>query len=182
MAENNNNSNNQSKNPLSGGGKSGKPKFNFYWIYGIMAAIFIGLTFFGSNTTSKDTDWGLVNQMLSNGDVEKIILVNKEVAEIYIKKDKKSNYELDKEGNSLSTTPDFVYQIGSQETFEKRVQDAQKNLPDPIYIRNESRQDWGKDIFGWVFPILLLVGVWFFIMRMMSKGGAGGGQIFNIGK
>jgi AFG3 family protein len=32
-------------------------------------------------------------------------------------------------------------------------------------------------------PIVVLVGLWFLIMRMMTKGGAGGGgQIFNIGK
>ncbi|NPD44529.1 MULTISPECIES: ATP-dependent zinc metalloprotease FtsH [unclassified Lentimicrobium] len=184
MADNNNNTNpkNQSKNPLNPGGKPGKPKFSFYWIYGIMAVIFIALTFFGNDTISKETDWGQVKTMLNNGDVEKIILVNKEIAEIYVKADKKSNYDIKTEGGSLTKKPDFSYQIGSIESFEKRVQEAQKNSPEPIFIRNETRQDWGKDIFGWVFPILLLVGVWFFIMRMMSKGGAGGGQIFNIGK
>jgi len=30
--------------------------------------------------------------------------------------------------------------------------------------------------------VLLLIGAWFFIMRMMSRGAGGGGQIFNIGK
>ena len=184
MADNNKNTNqkNQSKNPLNPGGKPGKPKFSFYWIYGIMAVIFIALTFFGNDTVSKETDWGQVKTMLNNGDVEKIILVNKEIAEIYVKADKKSNYDIKTEGGTLTQKPDFSYQIGSIESFEKRVQEAQKNSPEPIFIRNETRQDWSKDIFGWVFPILLLVGVWFFIMRMMSKGGAGGGQIFNIGK
>lgn len=184
MADNNNNSNpkNPSKNPLNPSGKPGKPKFSFYWIYGIMAVIFIALTFFGNDTISEETDWGQVKTMLNNGDVEKIILVNKEKAEIYVKADKKSNYDIKTEGNTLTKKPDFSYQIGSMETFEKRVQEAQKSIADPIFVRNETRQDWGKDIFGWVFPILLLVGVWFFIMRMMSKGGAGGGQIFNIGK
>lgn len=185
MADNNNNSNNSSKNPLNpGGGKIGKPKFNFFWIYGILAAIFIGLTFFGNDNTAEETDWGQVKQMLSNGDVEKVILVNKEIAEIYIKADKKTTYEVKEENkNSFGKTPDFIFQIGSIESFEQRVQEAQKNIPDPIFIRNETRQDWSKDIFGWVFPILLLVGVWFFIMRMMSRGGGGGGgQIFNIGK
>lgn len=182
MAENNQNKdqNNSPKPPM--GGKGGKPKFNFFWIYGILAALLLGLMTMSGGSTAEETDWGQVNQMLANEDVEKIILVNKESAEIYIKADKKGNYEIKSNGTSLSENPDFVYQIGSIETFEKRVQEAQKNVKDPIYIRNETRQDWGKDIFGWVFPIILLVGVWFFIMRMMSRGGAGGGQIFNIGK
>jgi len=176
--------NNQKKQPLKPGGiKAGKPKFSFYWIYGIMAVLFLALTFFNNDNSSQEADWGQVRTMLKNEDVEKVILVNKEIAEIYIKEDKKSNYDIKDEGSSFAENlPDFYYQIGSIETFEKRVQEIQKGMNDPIYIRNETRQDWGKDIFGWVFPIILLVGVWFFIMRMMSRGGAGGGQIFNIGK
>jgi len=164
-----------------------KGKFNFYWIYGILAVVFIGLQFIGGNDTSKETNWGELKQMLENQDVEKLVLVNKEIAEIYIKKDKLNQYS-DKDSKKSPTTSftgptaDFYYQIGSIENFEQRVNEAQKEVKNPVYISNETRQDWGKDIFGWVFPILLLVGVWFFIMRMMSKGGAGGGQIFNIGK
>ena len=176
---------NQEKKPLIPiGGKSGKPKFSFYWVYGILTVLFLALTFFGGNNTAKESDWGEVEQMLVNGDVEKIVLVNKEIAEIFIKDDKKSNYDIkDTESNFAENAADFYYQIGSIETFEKRVQKTQEGKKEPVYIRNEKRQDWGKDIFGWVFPIILLVGVWFFIMRMMSRGGpGGGGQIFNIGK
>lgn len=164
-----------------------KGKFNFYWIYGALAVIFIGLQFIGGNDTSKETNWGELRNMLQSEHVEKLSLVNKEIAEIYIKKDKLHEYT-NKDSNNSSNpnfsgpSPDFYYQIGSIETFEQRVQEAQRNVNDPVYITNETRQDWGKDIFGWVFPIILLVGVWFFIMRMMSKGGGGGGQIFNIGK
>lgn len=172
----------QNTNPLKP-----KGKFNFYWIYGILAVIFIGLQFLGGTDTSKETNWGELKQMLENEDVEKLVLVNKEIAEIYIKKDKLSQYDktnTEKPGSSnfSGPSPDFYFQIGSIETFEQRVQETQKNTNNPVYITNETRQDWGKDIFGWIFPIILIIGVWFFIMRMMSKGGAGGGQIFNIGK
>ncbi|OYT17218.1 MAG: hypothetical protein B7C24_03755 [Bacteroidetes bacterium 4572_77] len=172
------------KSPFNlGGTKGGKPKFNFYWIYGIMAVIFLGLTFFNDTVTSEESDWGQVKQMLQNGDVEKITLVNKEVAEIYVKGDRKSNYEIKEKSNNFGgSMPDFHYQIGSVETFEKRIQEAQENVPDPVYVKNETRQDWAKDLIGWLFPFILIIGVWFFIMRMMSRGGSGGGQIFNIGK
>ncbi len=173
--------------PLNTNPLKPKGKFSFYWIYGILAVIFIGLQFLGGNDTSKETNWGELKHMLENEDVEKLTLVNKEIAEIYIKKDRLNQYEKTKSENTSSSnfsgpSPDFYFQIGSIETFEQRVQEAQKNVSDPVYISNETRQDWGKDIFGWVFPIILIIGVWFFIMRMMNKGGAGGGQIFNIGK
>lgn len=175
------------KSPLGLNPLKPKGKFNFYWIYGILAVIFIGLQFLGGTDTSKETNWGELKNMLQNEHVEKLSLVNKEIAEIYIKKGKLHEYTDNNSSNSKSTnftgpSPDFYYQIGSIETFEQRVQEAQKNVNNPVYINNETRQDWGKDIFGWIFPIVLLIGVWFFIMRMMSKGGAGGGQIFNIGK
>ena len=195
MAENKNNqeknnppqqSNPEKKKPIfpSGGGKSNKPKINFYWIYGILTVLFLGVTLLGGNNTAKETDWGEIKQMLINEDVKEIVLVNKDYAEIFIKEDKKGNYDLKASDSNISgKSADFYYQIGSIETFEKRVQEIQKTKSEPVYIKNEKRQDWGKDIFGWVFPIVLLVGVWFFIMRMMSRGGAGGGgQIFNIGK
>ena len=190
MTEQENKSQNteKKKSPLGSNPLKPKGKFNFYWIYGALAVIFIGLQFIGGTDTSKETNWGELKNMLQNEAVEKLSLVNKEIAEIYIKKDKLHEYS-DKDSNPSTNTnftgpsPDFYYQIGSIETFEQRVQEAQKNVSNPVYITNETRQDWGKDIFGWIFPIVLLIGVWFFIMRMMSKGGAGGGgQIFNIGK
>jgi cell division protease FtsH len=190
MTEQENKSKNteKKKSPLGSNPLKSKGKFNFYWIYGALAVIFIGLQFIGGNDSSKETNWGELKNMLQSEHIEKLSLVNKEIAEIYIKKDKLHEYT-DKDSDNSSgpnfsgSKPDFYYQIGSIETFEQRVQEAQKNVSSPVYITNETRQDWGKDIFGWVFPIVLLIGVWFFIMRMMSKGGAGGGgQIFNIGK
>ncbi|MCK5775240.1 MAG: ATP-dependent zinc metalloprotease FtsH [Bacteroidales bacterium] len=179
-------SNPEKKKPIfpTAGGNSNKPKINFYWIYGILTVLFLGVTFLGGNNTAKETDWGEIKQMLINEDVKEIVLVNKDFAEIFIKDDKKSNYDIKGSDSNISgKAADFYYQIGSIETFEKRVQEIQKTKSEPVYIKNEKRQDWGKDIFGWLFPIILLVGVWFFIMRMMSRGGAGGGgQIFNIGK
>ncbi|MCK4639287.1 MAG: ATP-dependent zinc metalloprotease FtsH, partial [Bacteroidales bacterium] len=57
------------------------------------------------------------------------------------------------------------------------------NSTKPVYVENEVRRNWGGDILGWIIPIVVLVGVWFLIMRMMSRGGGGpGGHIFNIGK
>ncbi len=79
---------NKNKIPNIPGKNSGsplkKPKFNFYWIYGILLLVFIGLQFMYSGETSKKTNWGELKQMLKDGDVKRIVLVNKEFAEIYI--------------------------------------------------------------------------------------------------
>jgi cell division protease FtsH len=166
--------------------KMPKVKFNFYWIYGVLGIVLFGLYLNNMGTTPKELGWGELKEMLANQEVDKILLVNKEQAEIYIKKDKLAlpKFKDVKPANSLnSTSPNYIYQIGSVETFEKDVTDAQAAVPNPVYLQNVTRKNWGGDLLGWILPIVVLVGLWFLIMRMMTKGGAGGGgQIFNIGK
>jgi len=165
--------------------KNGRPKFNFYWIYALLFLLIIGLQFMNWGTPAKNIGLGELKQMLGEQDVEKVVLVNKEKAEIFIRKDKlsKDKYKDVRPGDGLgSTKPQYIYNIGSVESFEKDIADAQTGLPKPIYIINETRPDvWGNAL-SWILPVLLLVGAWFFIMRMMSRGSGGGGQIFNIGK
>ena len=168
------------------GGK--RPKFSFYWIYGILALVFIGINFLNTGGEPKKTDWKDLKTMLVDKDVQKLVLVNKEVAEIYLKPEalKKEKYK-DVKSTTSNTfgqkTPQYYYNVASPDIFIQQVQEVQKGNDDPVYVESETRHNWGGEILSWVFPILLLFGVWYFIMRMMSRGGGGaGGQIFNIGK
>ncbi|MDP2422783.1 MAG: ATP-dependent zinc metalloprotease FtsH [Bacteroidales bacterium] len=161
-----------------------KPKFSFYWVYALLALVFVFMWFNNKEDVSKDLNWGELREMLANQEVEKIIVVNNETAEIFIKKEK---LELEKfkdirESKGSTTHPHYIYVIGSYDSFKDDVEKVQQDLANPVYLLNEKRRNWGGDILGWVFPLLLLVVVWLFIMRMMTRGGAGGGQIFNIGK
>ncbi|HPE33723.1 MAG TPA: ATP-dependent zinc metalloprotease FtsH [Bacteroidales bacterium] len=176
----------KNNNPTGKPGDGNKKKFNFYWIYTVIAVIFFALFFFNRDGQIEEITWGDLRQMLLNQDVEKIVLVNREFAEIYIKEDKINDPRYDKlrerlSNNFTGTTPHFKMVIGSVETFEKDVEKVQEGIPNPVYIRNEIRRNWTGDLLGWL-PLLLLIGAWIFIMRMMSRGGPGGGQIFNIGK
>lgn len=65
----------------------GKPRFNVGWIY---AAILIGVlayNFYAVRYQVIKTDWKeFKNLMLEAGDVERLVVVNDKVVEIYIKK------------------------------------------------------------------------------------------------
>jgi cell division protease FtsH len=165
--------------------KPGKPKFSFYWIYAILALLIVGLQFMNWSTPAKNIGEGELKEMLLNQDIERLVLVNREFAEIYIRKDKLQNEkykDLQSSDNFGGPKPHFVYNIGSVEKFEADVNTIQEGLEKPVYIENLTRRNvWGESL-SWIFPILLLAGAWFFIMRMMSRGSGGGGQIFNIGK
>ncbi len=166
--------------------KGKKPKFNFYWIYGVLLLIFIGMQFFYSDSVTKKTDWGALQTMLKEGDVKKIVLVNKEFAEIYIKPEKlkEDKYkDVNKKSNFGAEKPQFTYTVISPDKFDEKVAKVQKGMKNPVYVQSEIRYDWTSDVLNIGFYILLLFGAWYFIMRMMSRGGGGaGGQIFNIGK
>lgn len=188
--------------------KNKKPKFNFYWIYAILAVVFISIQIFNYNNPMKEISWGQLEEMLVKQDVEKIVIINKEKAEVFIKEEKIKTDSTYKEfqnkksfGSSGVRNPEFYYQIGSEEIFhglmkdtrdsvvsrmrrdsvaQSQIVDFQKQFPYPP--STDKKTDFWGDIFSYLLPILILVGAWFLIMRFMSKGGPGGGQIFNIGK
>ncbi len=174
--------------------KSGKQpkhkKFNFVWIWLVLGLFLIGYNMFFYNGETKPTDWRDFKEMLVDGDVDKMILVNKEYVEIYIKGDKVSKYVKDEQRIArYRNVPLFVYQIGSVEKFEVDVIEVQKEAGIPedqfAYLSYETRKNWGGEIFYLLFPILLLITFFVIMFRNASKSGAGGGmggQIFNIGK
>lgn len=173
------------------GGNGGKKGFNFYWIYGVIAVGFILLTFFNNGSTPSNTiQWGKLKTIIEKGDASKIVVINKdENAEVYIKKDRLSNYpELKKnEGFNLGQSKPFLVYDGDLENFGERIQKVQdaSNLPEDsrVYVSRETRIDYTSQILGWLLPIGLIVLFYVFIMKRMAGGGApGGGQIFSIGK
>ena len=110
--------NNKSDKPQGSGGpklpKMPKVKFNFYWIYGILGVILFGLYLNNMGTTPKELGWGELKEMLVNQEIDKILLVNKEQAEVYIKKDKLGmpKFKDVKPANSLTTpAPQYIYQM-----------------------------------------------------------------------
>lgn len=182
-----------------------KGGFNFYWIYGILAVVFLALQFFSwSGATEKISFQKFSKEMYKARDVEKIVVINKEKAEVYIKKDslKKASYkDLSKGyGGTGNAGPHYYFEIGSVEQFKLDMEKAKNEILatdtvgkteiQKLAIQNDlnisvdysTESDWSREIFSWVIPIVLMVVLWIFIMRRMGGGAGGGGQIFNIGK
>ena len=165
------------------------PKFNFYWIYGIIAVVFIALTFLPKNGANKTSKIEFINKMLLAHDVEKVVVVNKSVAEIYLKKEalKNDKYKDLKDRTILgeSVGPHYFFEIGDISSFEKDINEKQKDFPanEQVAVEYVTQNNYlGDFLLTWMLPLIILVGVWMFIMRRMAGGPTGGGQIFNIGK
>jgi len=167
------------------------PKFNIYWIYGLIAVAFIGLQFIDMGDDSNEITWQrFEKEMLRPHDVEKVVVVNRDKAEVYIKSDRFTSGKYDqyrKKGLNYvdKNNPQFYFTIGSVETFEKRMEVAQKNFVEAevIPVSYETRKDHLGELLGWIMPIVILVAVWLFIFKRMSGGGGpGGSNIFSVGK
>jgi len=180
------NKNNHPENSFKKPG--GKRRFNFYWIYVILTAVLFFLYFSGKDETPKeDVDMGQLIELLKEGEVSKIELVNKENAEIYLNQKGLAKHfpEVKADRNGVTPTANYTYRIGSLERFEETVERVQEEseIKDPVYITNVEHKRWGLDLFlNLLLPIGLLAVFWIFLMRGMGRGSMGGGQIFNIGK
>ena len=71
--ENNNSSQNFSNNNKN---NQPKKKFNFLWIYGILAIILIGSTIFSGPKSTEDIDKGKLITLLKDKDIEKIVFTS----------------------------------------------------------------------------------------------------------
>ncbi len=180
------------ENPQNDFNKPKQPKFsfNFYWIYGIIIVAFLAFNVFSWGGGPKEIPYQTFEKdMLTNHDVEKIVVMNEKTAEVYIKKDKlKEDKFKEVRTKSIANVenpgPHYYFNIGSVETFEKKLGEAQKDFPkeDKLDVQYQTKSNTWGDIMGWVFPIIIMIVLWVFIMRRMGGGGAGGSQIFNIGK
>ena len=163
-----------------------KKRISFYWIYAILFAVLIGLQFFGRDaaTPQEKIDQGKLIELLKNGEVERIDLVNKQDAEVYLNQKGLSRHFPDVKAvaDGTTTTPNYTYKIGDLARFEETVSEAQAEVDKPVYITNVSRNNWMAGILEWIIPLALLLVFYIILIRGMGRGMGGAGSIFNIGK
>ena len=172
--------------------KKQKPqKFNIYWIYGAIIFVLLGLSLFGGNDwqTMNKTNISSFEKFLNNGDVSKVVVIrNKSSVRVTLtpealnKSDHQDIITKNILGQENSQGPHYQFEVGSLELFEEKLEKARsKGIPFRLeFITVENR--WMDTIIGFL-PIIIIIGVWIFLMRRMSGGGGGpGGQIFSIGK
>jgi cell division protease FtsH len=168
-----------------------KPKLNPYWIYGIVIAVFIGINLFSSAFTSQSVAKTTPTDFFSylrNGDVQKVEIVNKREAKIYLTNEAEEQ-EVHKKSKPTgfmanTETANYRFEFGDLKLFQEEIEKikAANDIIVPLAFITESNAM--GDFFISLLPFILIIGVWIFIMRRMSSGGGGGagGQLFNIGK
>ena len=175
-----------------GKGNNNNLKFSPYWIYGVVITILLVMSMFGGDSSWQSiskTNISDFERFLNDGDVEEIIVVNQKLAKVTL-----SSYGLEKSthkkvksknilGQENTGGPHYEFEVGNLELFQRKLEEAESNGIQFRYEFMTVENRWMDVILGFL-PIIVIIGIWIFLMRRMSGGGAGGpgGQIFNIGK
>ncbi len=168
-----------------------KPKFSAYWIYAVIIIGFLVLNFMGGSGigSAPNTSPSEFQDFLSNGEVEKIVIINRRKAKVFLTGESKALEKHKKSrGKSIlpvsPNDPDYQFEFGDLQNFENKIATIKKERGLDTQVNYDTENNIWGEIFITLLPFALIIGVWIFIMRRMSggAGGGAGGQIFNIGK
>ncbi|MBO4771622.1 MAG: ATP-dependent zinc metalloprotease FtsH, partial [Bacteroidales bacterium] len=153
-----------------------------FWIFGIVLLLIGVVQFSDFQGSPKTIDWQELKTMLKNHEVERIVVINKERANIILTQEayNKQKYSKLKELKIPEQGPHFYYNVPSIETFQTRLTEAQKDMPEDeqIFFESDTQNNYVYEIISWILPLLLFFGIWMLIFRRMG----GGGGIFSVGK
>lgn len=167
--------------------KSGKPKmfrFNLYWMYGLIFIMLVALYMTNDSSGTKELGWTEFQKLAQENVFDKMTVYNKKnLVEATVKNGKAEQVFGNMDVSKIGVSPKVYVKIPSADKFsdfyDKAVADS--------HIDTQVRFEEGDDAI-WNFlvsfgPIILLIGVWMFLMRRMSGGtGAGPGGVFSVGK
>jgi len=171
--------------------KPGGLRFNPYWIYGIIFIVMLILTFL-PRSGGRSTNWDEVRKMIVQGDVEKLLIVNEQIVEVYLtrgaiqKDEHKSSAK--KEDMLGGNQPNYYFEI-EKGYFNNEIKDLKDEMKEkkneiPIPpISYESHSDFMGQLFQWLFFIGIFLIFWNILFRRVGGvGGGGGSNIFSIGR
>ena len=167
--------------------KSGKPKmfrFNLYWMYGLIFIMLVALYMTNDSSGTKELGWTEFQKLAQENVFDKMTVYNKKnLVEATVKNGKTEQVFGNMDVSKIGVSPKVYVKVPSADKFsdfyDKAVADS--------HIDTQVRFEEGDDAI-WNFlvsfgPIILLIGVWMFLMRRMSGGtGAGPGGVFSVGK
>ncbi len=165
------------------------PRPSYFWLYGLAAVFIIGWAVMGGgNDAPQPSDWTSVERMVEQGEVERIQVVNRDQAQVFLRKEAIGKYRNDAENRQYARIPEngaqLFFTIGSVDSFREDLSAAEQRSGHtvPVVYKNE-KNDWTSLLIN-LLPWVVIIGAWFFIMRSMSRGAGagGGGGIMNVGK
>jgi cell division protease FtsH len=164
---------------------------SFNWFYGILiilAGLILFQEFFSSGSENNKIDTDKFFTYLENGHIKKVVFINEtSQVKVYLMQEAMKNPEIYNQKPSSSPFPQFTdepqfsFTAGDKQLFQKRFDEIKKTKALPTTLEFDNPSPWGSLVIQLLIPIAFFALIWWFLFRRMS-GGAGGGQIFSIGR
>ncbi|MGY8917077.1 MAG: ATP-dependent zinc metalloprotease FtsH [Flavobacteriales bacterium] len=157
---------------------------NFYWIYGVVGVMLLGMIMLNSDGGGDEIQFSEFKSYVESGDVDHVIH-DGHVYKVFLTESAKDDLNGDVEEQSrgimgLYAGPDVWFSMPPGDSYTEDY----KQLTDlnNVNSKYEPVNEWGQQMFSWIFFLIIMIVVWMFIMKRMGGGGAGANQIFSIGK
>ncbi len=172
---------NPQPNNLNNGKKPGKmPGFNLSWLY-LAIIIGLGVMLYQGNTSGsggldKEVDYTTFRSYVQQG-MAKEVVVNKTDGEVHLVLRPEFIRQIFKAGvDQTGSAPTVTAKYPTLDSVNSYLENNYKGN-----VRYEESDKFFMGLFTSIFPILILVFLWFYLMRRMGGGGGGAG-IFSVGK
>ena len=169
------------------------PKFNIFWMYGLIILFLLSRLWMNQDgTVAQEVNWTRFENIVSQGGVKSItvyrsknkaeaLLTDSLAKEVF--KNQPAEPSSSPFGVGASTATDKISaQIPSADKFDDYVKVWKEQ---GVFTGEVKYVEGGNDLsmilytFG---PIVLLVALWFFLLKRMGGAGGAGGGIFSVGK
>lgn len=168
---------------------SGRSPLGFWWISALIVLVIFGIEYFySSDSAPKEiSQKEFFSEVLPSGSVKEVVIFNKDYAKVFLTPEalKSDKYKDLVKGFGMDRAkgPHMKVIFVSADNFEKTFNEVIENSNLDVKLGKEVPNTMFGDLLTWMLPILIMVGLFIFMMRRMGGGAGGGGnQIFNIGK
>ena len=129
MSDNNpGNFNARGNKPVNKGGNNSKtPQFNSNWIFAGIALMLIAVQLLFNSKPVEKTSMNEIKDMIVNHDIDRLVVVNKDQAQIYLndqalESGRYDNLSKSNRSNTFQTEkPDYTFNIGDITSFETLI-------------------------------------------------------------
>lgn len=165
--------------------KSGNTMWVLFFLINAGLVVFL---LFGLPKEPVSITWKeFYTSMLPEGDIQKLVVINKENVHVYLKPESldKTRYLKVRKGflGQKNKGPHYGFSIGSIEVFEQRMEDSDKLYHTNTLIEYENQSGWFTTLLSWIIPILLIILIARFVAGRFSGSSAGDTRsLFDFGK
>ena len=156
------------------------PRFNLNWIYIVIIGALAVMLYQGNNNPgsfNKDISYSEMKHYVADGYASEV-KVDKTEGVVYVTiKPEKIREVFGKGVEDVGKTPTVSSRYPSADKVEEYLTSTEFKGK----VRYEETHSFWLNLLSSLFPIVFLVGLWWFVMRRMGGMGGGGG-IFSVGK